>query len=210
MGYCPILLKMKGKKCVVIGGGTVALRKVNMLLDCGASITVISPEVDPDLAAVAEDKGIPLVQRDYKAEDLKNAAIVIAATDRKKINRKVAEDAKRAGALVNVVDDPETSDFIVPSILRRGDLTISVSTSGSSPALARKIRTKLEKSFEQEYASLVMLVEEVRNALTQEGVTIGSEAWQESLDLDRLIDFLRKGQYEKAKVFLSDSLKGSL
>ena len=210
MAYCPILLKIKGKKCVVVGGGTVALRKVSMLLDCGARVTVISPALHPDLAALAEEKAIRPVHRDYRAEDLRNATLVIAATDGKKTNRKVAEDARRAGALVNVVDDPGPSDFIVPSILRRGDLIISVSTSGASPALARKIRTRLEKSFDQEYASLVMLVQEVRNALKQEGVTAGSEAWQESLDPDRLIGLLREGQFEKAKGLLLDSLKGSL
>jgi len=101
---------------------------------------------------------IRLIRRDYEAGDLKDAMIAIVCTDVKKVNRKVAGDARKAGVLVNVADDLEPSDFIIPSFFRRGNLTIAVSTSGVSPALARKIRSKLEKSFGEEYGSLLSII----------------------------------------------------
>jgi siroheme synthase-like protein len=136
--------------------------------------------------------------------------IVVAATDVKKVNRKVAKEAGRVDALVNVVDDPEPSDFIVPSILRRGDLTITISTGGMSPALARKIRTRLEESFGEEYALLVSLVEEVRSTLRRKGMKIDRERWQDALDLDLLTHLLREGHKDKAKAVLMEKLKSQI
>jgi siroheme synthase-like protein len=205
--YFPVSLNIRRKKCVVVGGGKVALRKVRMLLDCGASVTVISPVLHPDLSELAKKKSIQVIRRSYKLGDLKGAFVVIAATDTQQTNRKVAREAGRAGALVNVVDDPEPSDFIVPSLLRRGDLTITISTGGMSPALARKIRTRLEESFGEEYASVVSLVEEVRSALRQEGLKINTEMWQDALDLDLLTHLARTGEKEKAKTILMKKLK---
>jgi len=118
--YFPVFLDVRRKKCVVIGGGQVAFRKIRTLLDCGASVTVISPVLHPDLSELANKKSIQVIRRSYKSRDLKGAFIVIAATGTKETNRKVAKEAGRVGALVNVVDDPEPSDFIVPSLLRRG------------------------------------------------------------------------------------------
>jgi len=108
---------------------------------------------------------------------------------------------------VNVVDDPEASDFIVPSLLRRGNLSIAISTGGMSPALARKIRTRLEDSFGEEYALLVSLVEEVRSTLRRKGIRVNAERWQNALDLDFLTQLLRTGQKDKAKAVLMKKLK---
>ena len=207
--YFPVFLNVRRKKCVVIGGGQVAFRKVRTLLDCGASVTVISPVLHPDLSELANKKSIQVIRRSYKSGDLKGAFIVIAATDTKETNRKVAKEAGRVGALVNVVDDPEPSDFIVPSLLRRGDLTIAISTGGMSPALARKIRTRLEDSFGEEYALLVSLVEEVRSTLRRKGIRVNAERWQDALDLDFLTQLLRTGQKDKAKAVLMKKLKRS-
>ena len=206
--YFPVFLDIQRKKCIVVGGGEVALRKLRKLLDCGASVTVISPLLHPDLSQLAKKKSIHLIQRNYKTSDLKGAFVVIAATDTKETNRKVAKEAGRVGALVNVVDDPEPSDFIVPSLLRRGNLSIAISTGGMSPALARKIRTRIEKSFGQEYALIVSLVEEVRSALRREGIRINTEKWQDALDLGLLTRLLRTGKKEKAKAVLMKKLKG--
>ena len=205
--YFPVFLDVRRKKCVVIGGGQVAFRKVRTLLDCGASVTVISPVLHPDLSELANKKSIQVIRRSYKSGDLKGAFIVIAATGTKETNRKVAKEAGRVGALVNVVDDPEPSDFIVPSVVRRGDLTIAISTGGMSPALARKIRTRLEDSFGEEYALLVSLVEEVRSTLRRKGIRVNAERWQNALDLDFLAQLLRTGQKDKAKAVLMKKLK---
>src|SRR3972149_6344451 len=106
--YYPIFFNLKGKTCVVVGGGEVGLRKVNMLLDSGANVTVICPEPHPEVTKLSKKKAIHLVRRDYKPEDLKEAVIAIAATDLKEINRKVAEEARRARVPINVSDDPES------------------------------------------------------------------------------------------------------
>ena len=181
--YYPIMLNLQGKKCVVVGGGHVALRKVKMLLDCGADITVISPKPHLGMAKLFEKKAIRLFHRDYKVGDLMDATLAVASTDVREINRTVAHEAKRLGILVNVVDDPRLSSFILPSFFRRGNLTIAVSSAGTSPALARKIRSNLEKSLGKEYATLLSLISEVRSALKERGYTVDGEAWQEVLDL---------------------------
>jgi siroheme synthase-like protein len=206
--YYPIFLNIQGKRCVVIGGGKVALRKVKMLLDCGANVSVISPKPHPDIAKLSKERAIHLIQRDYEAQDLKGAVIAIVCTDVKEVNRKVADEAKKAGILVNVADDPGPSDFIIPAFFRRGNLTLAVSTSRKSPALARKIRTKLEKTFGEEYASLLSLIGEVRSTLKEKGYIVDAEAWQEALDLDLLIQLVRSGQRKKAKAILLSKLKG--
>ncbi len=205
--YYPIFLSLSGKRCVVIGGGEVALRKVKALLEYEAKVEVISPDFCPELGQMTEKETIHLSQRSYNSGDLQGAFIVIAATDNSEINRKVAEEARERGILVNVVDDPEQSDFIVPSYLRRGALTIAVSTAGRSPALARKIRTRLEKEFGTEYASLVLLIDEVRSELKKQGIKVNGDAWQEAIDLDLLNGRLSAGQGEEAKAILLSNLQ---
>ncbi|MFC2003278.1 bifunctional precorrin-2 dehydrogenase/sirohydrochlorin ferrochelatase [Chloroflexota bacterium] len=205
--YYPISLNLVGKRCVVIGGGTVALRKVKGFLEHGASVEVISPDVCSELSKLTEARTISLKGRKYEPGDLDNAFIVIAATAESETNQEVANEARRRKILVNVVDSPEQSDFIVPAHLCRGDLTVAVATAGKSPALARKIRTRLEKNFGEEYASLTELVEEVRAELKQKAVRLSGNDWQNALDLDLLVELLRTGQREKAKTTLLGNLK---
>ncbi len=205
--YYPVFLNVKGKKCVVVGGGQVALRKVRVMLEHGADVEVISPDLCPELAKLSASGAIHALGRDYQAGDLKNAFVAIAATDNSEINRRVVAEARRKSMLVNVVDDAKNSDFIVPSYLRRGEITIAVSTGGTSPALARKIRSKLEKELGDEYALLVGLIGEVRAEVRQQKIEIDSDGWQEALDLDQLLDLLRKGETERAKAALLRNLK---
>jgi siroheme synthase-like protein len=205
--YYPIFLNIKDKRCVVVGGGQVALRKAKMLLEGRANVFVISPNPHPEIIKLSKRKTIHLIQRDYKPGDLKDAAIILACTDVKEVNHKVADEAKKAGVLVNVADNPERSNFITPSFFKRGNLTIAVSTSGISPALARKIRTKLEKSFGEEYASLLSIIGEVRSKFKAKGYRVGTETWQEALDLDFLIQLVRSGQRKKAKAILLTKLQ---
>ncbi len=205
--YYPMFLKISGKRCVVIGGGEVALRKVKMLIEHEANVEVITPEACSQLNQLAERGEIRMFPRRFQAGDLKDAFIIIAATDDSDANRKVAREARKKAVLVNVVDEPENCDFIVPSYLRRGDITIAISTGGRSPALARKIRARLEKDFENEFAALAVLVDEARDEVKRKGIKVNGDAWQEALDLDLLIDMLRKGNGEQARTILLNNLK---
>ncbi|MBM3141445.1 MAG: bifunctional precorrin-2 dehydrogenase/sirohydrochlorin ferrochelatase [Chloroflexi bacterium] len=205
--YYPILLNIQGRKCLVVGGGPVALRKVKALLEHGANVEIVSPTFCPELNQLATDGAIRAIQRDYKSEDLQHTFIAIAATDDAKTNERVAAEARRQGVLMNVADDPKNSDFIVPSYLKRGDVIIAVSTSGRSPALARKIRSELENDFKAEYEQLAVVADEVRSKLKQQGITVSSDAWQEVLSLNSLMELLRQGKNQEAKEIMLTRLK---
>ena len=204
--YYPIFLNLKGRRCIVVGGGPVAERKVGMLLEHQASVTVISPTLSRRLQHLASQGAIQTITRSYQTGDLKGAFLVIVATDDPSINAAVAGQGRKQRALVNVVDDPRASDFIVPSMVRRGDITIAISTAGKSPALARKLRSLLEATIPAEYASLVSLVSEVRQELAQRQSSVNSDVWQRCLDIDILVDMIKKGQLEKARQKLIDDL----
>ena len=209
--YYPIMLKVSGKKCVVVGGGNVAERKTKAFLECGGTVYVISPNLSSGLRSLAETGQIEVIHRDYRADDLKNAAIVVAATDDQEVNKRIYSEGQQRGILTNVVDDPENSNFIVPSVLQRDDVIIAVSTSGRSPALARKIRTELEEKYSKEYASLAILLSEVRSELKGQGIEINNEVWQEAIDTDLLIELLRRGESQEAKnTLLSRLQKGGI
>jgi len=207
IAYYPIFLNIDGKKCVVVGGGEVALRKVKTLLEHGAAVEVISPDLCPELAQIAANGEIRTLTREYQEGDLKDAFTVIVATDECEVNRRVLAESRKSSVLANVVDDAENSDFIAPSYLRRGDITIAVSTDGRSPALARKIRSRLEEELGDEYASLADLIGEARAEVRQQKIVIDGDSWQEALNIDLLIDLLRKGEKEKAKATLLSNLK---
>ena len=206
--YYPVFLNVRGKRCVVVGGGEVALRKAEVLLEHDAMVEVVSPTLCPELIQLAKAKVISVLSRDWEPRDLKGAFMVIAATAESNTNKEIASEAKQQKILVNVVDNAEQSDFIVPSCLHRGDLSIAVSTTGKSPALARKVRTSLEQYFGEEYASLTDLIGEVRTELKGKGAEVSSDDWQKALDLDLFIKLLQNGQREKAKATLLDYLSG--
>ena len=159
ISYYPIFLNLKGKKCIVVGGGKVAERKALPLLKSGAKITVISPECTGRLKKEHLRERIKYISRRYKKGDLKNAFLVIAATDSNETNRKISEDAPY---LVNIVDMPLLCNFIVPSVVRRGPLTIAVSTSGISPSLARTIRKELEGLYGREFVKHLNHIKKMR------------------------------------------------
>jgi precorrin-2 dehydrogenase/sirohydrochlorin ferrochelatase len=157
--YYPIYLDVKGKRCVVVGGGEVAYRKALSLKEAGAEVVAIAPEFSKGLLA---EKDLILLKQGYSGECLAGAFLVIAATNDQEVNQKIWEDAQRHGLLVNVVDQPELCNFIVPSVVNRGELQISISTGGASPALARRIRQELESLFGPEYSELTRLLSELR------------------------------------------------
>ncbi len=207
IAYYPVSLNIRGRKCVVLGGGQVALRKVKVLLEHGADAEVISPDLCPELVQLAGSGKISVRTHAYETGDLAGAFLAVAATDDAEINRQVAAEAQNRAILVNVVDDAENSNFIVPSYLRRDGLTIAVSTSGQSPALARKIRTRLEREITDQYGTLTRLIGEVRAEIKQEGTKIEDDRWQKALDVDLLLELLEKGERRKAKAILLSRLK---
>ncbi len=205
--YYPVFLNISDRVCVVIGGGQVALRKVKALIECGAAVKVISPNLCAELNQLAESGEIETQQRRYRDGDLKDAHIVIVATDDQDTNREAVKEANRRAALVNVVDDAGNSNFIVPSSMRRGDVTIAVSTAGRSPALARKIRTRLEDYFGDEYASLALLLDDVRQEIKRRRIKVNGEVWQEALNLDSLVALIKNGKTREARDILLRNLK---
>jgi siroheme synthase-like protein len=208
ISYYPVFLNLKGKRCIVAGGGQVALRKVQSLLDCGADIQVISSRVCAGLTSLNGGGKLSVTRKKYEKGDLCGACAVIAATGDHSLNRRIAHEARENRVLVNVVDDPANCDFIVPSILRRGDIAIAVSTGGKSPALARKLRSRLEREFGEEYSALAELISEARAELKTGGIKIPAEQWQEAIDLDSMTSLIKKGLSGQAKALLKQKLTG--
>jgi precorrin-2 dehydrogenase/sirohydrochlorin ferrochelatase len=165
MRYYPVHLNIKNRNCLLVGGGAVGTRKVNTLLECGARVTVVSPDPTPQLTNLASEGSITLKKRAYRSDDLTGIFLVIGATDDESLNRQVSKDAERAHTLCNIADRPEVCNFILPSIVRRGDLVITISTSGKSPALAKQLRQKLETQFGKEYAEFLLLLGAIRKKL---------------------------------------------
>jgi precorrin-2 dehydrogenase len=161
--YFPAFLDLRGRRCLVVGGGPVGERKVQALLRSGADITVVSPRLTADLAGLARVGLITHRPRPFRRADVRGAILVIAATGVPHVDAAVAAEARRQRALVNVVDRPAVCDVILPSVLRRGPLQIAVSTGGRSPALAREIRRRLERVIGPEYAALVEQVGAARD-----------------------------------------------
>ena len=165
MSYYPIAVDLQDKKVVVVGGGAVAKRKIDALLQCGADVYIISRELKPGLRRLLEQGKVKLIGRRLIKAYLKGAFLIIASTDDSALNFKVSSLAKKMGIPVNVVDRPTDSDFIVPSVIRRGDLLIAVSTSGKSPALAKRIRERLGKQFGNEYKDFLIMMGRLRNEI---------------------------------------------
>ena len=165
MRYYPVSLDIKNRKCLVVGGGGVGTRKVVTLLDCGAKVTVVSPDVRGKLLELADSGLIILEKRPYLEADLDGMFLVIGTTDDEKLNRQISIDAEKLNMLCNIADRPKVCNFILPSIVNRGDLTISISTSGKSPALAKKLRIELEEQFGNEYAEILLLMGAIREKL---------------------------------------------
>jgi len=162
MRYFPAFLDLQGRSVVVIGGGRVAERKVLTLLACGARVTVISPRMTPKLTYLARAGGIRHYSRSWRPADFKEAILIMATTDDRKANAEIARRAHSNFRLVNIADDPARCNVIMPSVIKRGDLIIAVSTSGKSPSLARRIRRELDGSFGAEYGKFLRLLGAVR------------------------------------------------
>lgn len=165
MRYYPVNLDIKDRKCLVVGGGDVGTRKVITLLECGAFVTVVSIDASEKLLKLAESGIIELKRRPYTGADLGGMFLVICATDNEQLNMQVGRDAEKMNMLCNIADRPEACNFILPALVKRGDLVIAVSTSGKSPAFAKKIRKDLEKQYGVEYADFLKLMGAIRKKL---------------------------------------------
>lgn len=211
MPYYPILVALEGKKVIVVGGGAVAERKIETLLECGAIVEVISQGLNSRLTSFLKEGKIRLASREFREDILEGGFMVIAATDDPSLNHRVSQMSRKKGILINVVDQPAESNFIVPSILRRGDLLIAVSTSGKSPALAKKVRERLEESFGGEYKSFLVLMGHLREKILARGLP-QDENRQLFYDLvnSPLIDHMARNQWDQATAIINDILKTDL
>jgi precorrin-2 dehydrogenase len=155
-------LRLRGRRCLVVGGGEIGLEKVEGLLSCEGDVVLVAPEAEPALQEMAREGSIVWEQREYAPEDLEGAFLVIAATDDSEQNIRVYDDAERRAMLVNVVDVPPLCNFILPAIIRTGPLAIAISTAGASPALAKRMKREISELFGEEYARLAILLNDAR------------------------------------------------
>ncbi len=204
-----ISLSIKGKKCLVVGGGKVAERKVLGLLKCGARVKVVSPSVTPLLASLAVSGKIEYKKGQFSAEDLENAFLVIGSTDREEINARVASECESRNILVNIVDDPRKGNFYVPATVHRGPLTIAISTDGKAPILARRLREELEKYIGPQYGEFVDMLHEAREHLAKHVADLQKrkELLEKLVDREMLL-LLNKGDLKAVKERLEDAYRG--
>ncbi|MDR3589598.1 MAG: bifunctional precorrin-2 dehydrogenase/sirohydrochlorin ferrochelatase [Negativicutes bacterium] len=200
MTLFPINLNLDRRRCLVIGGGPVAERKARALTAAGALVTVCAPRLTAGLAELAAEGGVDYMDAGYTPGSIGNYFIVICATDDADVNRQAAQEARCQGALVNVVDAPELCDFTVPAQVSRGELMITVSTGGKSPAMARRLRQELEQHYGPEYGLYLELVARLRAEVrSQPGTAAKRQAfWREALDEEILV-LLRTGKIKEAE-----------
>ena len=199
----PVNLILDGRRCLVVGGGKVAERKVFTLLESGAAVTVISPELSPNLAVWASNGKLLHCPKSFEKGDAAGYMLVMCATDSPAVNEQAAAEAKQAGALVNVADTPALCDFTLPARLQRGSLSIAVSTGGRSPALARELRNDLAAKYGLEYGDYLELAGRLRREW-QESCASSEERcqrWNEVKGFDpEVLELLRQGRMEEAEV----------
>lgn len=160
--YMPIGIAMNGRRCLVVGGSAVALRKVEYLLDYGADVTVVAPRIHDALRHHAQRGRIKVERREYLARDVEGCTVVVAATGEGELNRRIHDDASARGILVNAVDDPPRCDFIVPAVLRRDCLSVAISTDGNAPFMSGHLRAILNDVFPEHWGRLMKLATEFR------------------------------------------------
>jgi precorrin-2 dehydrogenase/sirohydrochlorin ferrochelatase len=202
--YYPVYIQLRDQPCVVIGGGKIAEGKVEGLLVAEAKVTVISPDLSQRLQELVEQKQLTYLARVYQPGDLAGAFMVICATDQVDINQQVWQEANSNHQLVNVVDDTPRCNFIAPSILRKGDLTIAISTSGKAPALAVRLKERLQREIGPEYERFLELAGELREPLAQSVPDFETRKaiWYELVDSE-ILDLLARGDEISAREIIS-------
>ena len=203
MRYYPVNLDIQNRNCLVVGGGSVGTRKVTTLLNCGARVTVVSPAATDRLLAMAAHGAIELKKRAFRLSDLDGIFLVVGATDNEKLNHEIHTGAERLGLLCNIADRPQACNFILPSIVNRGDLIIAISTSGTSPAFAKRLRQELEKKFGNEYADFLKLMGAIRQKLLSQKhePEAHKHLFQQLID-NNLLTLIKDGQNDALNALL--------
>jgi precorrin-2 dehydrogenase/sirohydrochlorin ferrochelatase len=189
---------LRGRRCLVVGGGRVAAQKVAGLLECEAAVTVISPELDPALADRAQDGSITWDPRPYRAGDVQGYHLVVTATADPEVNRAVSADAQATGIWVNSADDPANCTFTLPARVRQGPLLVTFATGGHSPAVATWLRRRFTEELGPEYVTLIDLLATERARIQAEGRSTEGLSWQEALD-SGMLDLIREGHLAEAE-----------
>jgi len=203
--YYPLFLDISRRLCIVIGGGNVAERKVERLLACGACVEVIGKRLTPTLATLVGEGKIVHHDTDYEEALIHGAFLIIGATDSDAVNERIARDARALKIPVNIVDEPTRCDFILPSIVERGDLAIAVSTGGKSPALAKKLRKELEAAYGPEYAVLLKIMGELREKIIADGRPSAENRERfEAVVSSPILDYIRAGRWNKVKALIRE------
>jgi precorrin-2 dehydrogenase/sirohydrochlorin ferrochelatase len=201
------LVGLADRRCVVVGGGEVAQRKVESLLEAGAErVVVISPRLTHKLKMLRQANRIEHRPRGYRQGDLEGAFVVIAATGDPDVNRDVWQEAQERRLLINVVDDPHHCNFFVPSVVRRGDLTISISTGGQDPALSARLRQELEPRFGREYAAFLEIAGALRDRVGRELSGRARSRFWYALSDSEILTLLKKGKRQEAERLANDIL----
>ncbi len=206
MALYPIFLETKGRPVLVIGGGNVGAEKVRGLINGEADITLVSPELIAELQGHKDAGRIKHIEREYRESDLDGGwDFVMVATDDGAVNAEVAAAGKKRGILVNAADDPANCDFILPAVVRKGKITLAASTSGASPALARRLREELDAYLTEDMPALADLLSEVRQDVRRRGIKIENDTWQYAID-GQLRVLLAQRRYGQARARLIQRL----
>ena len=205
--FYPVFLNLTGRRCVIIGGGQIAEGKISKLLDSGAKIIVISPDATQGIRGFAERGQIELDLRKYQEGDLQGAFLAIAATNDRVVNQEIFEEAEKQGILLNAVDDMPRCTFIAPSIVERGPVTVAISTGGASPALARKLREKMEVSSALDWADATSILSKARQIIKDKQIAVDPQRWQCCMT-DELLTMIQAGHENEALDLLMDLLLG--
>lgn len=207
MDYLPIFCRLDNKPVLLVGGGEVAERKARLLLDAGAQLTVVAPELDPELAELAANGSIEWLDAEFAPAQLTGKWLVVAATDLREVNALVYQSANQARIFANVVDDPKRSSFIMPSIIDRSPLMVAISSGGKAPVLARLLREKLEAMLPQHLGAVAAFAGSLRDRVKARFATMGERRrfWERLLGADRLGQALARGDSASANQ-LADSL----
>ena len=230
MGYYPIFLEVESMPVLLVGGGHVALEKIGRLVDSGADVMIVAPDLIPDVRAFVDDGRARWTPRPFEAGDTAGYELVMVATDDGEVNRAVADEARGRDILVNAADDLANCDFILPSLAKKGALQIASSTAGGSPAMARWLRERLEEFLSDEVVDLADLLAEVRveiRAMDRDCAgrcprtktpppllcedcpnRIPADRWQDAIN-SGVIDLLREGRRDEARALLKERLNRS-
>ena len=207
--FYPVFLNLTGRRCVIIGGGQVAEGKVSKLLDSGAKIIVISPDATQGIRDYADSGQIEYSLRKYQEGDLNGAFLVVAATNDRVVNQEIFEEAEKSGILLNAVDDMPRCSFIAPSIVEKGPITVAISTGGASPALARKLREKLEVSPALDWADATNMLSHARQIIKDKQIALDPQRWQCCMT-DELLTLIQAGHEDEALEILMNRLLGKV